>query len=162
MDSPLREPSPDSGTIEKPHRIPFWHGSQGYTRKTQRSLTPPRRAIGAKPLFVRGVHWILPWSIADYPGIQRGTLQLFGGRVALETVRSWRKGYRGFPAWAALALAEAIEVRVLSGLDLITELRAYAAERANRPKSGPGFRKVDPVTGMDGRSKIGRRKAKEV
>lgn len=108
------------------------------------------------------MRWVLPWTVWDYPGVQAGSLQLLGGRFALETLRSWWKGYGRMPAWAAVALADAIEVRVLAGLDLIAELRLYAAERANRPKSGPGFRKVDPVTGMDGRSKIGRRKAKEV
>jgi len=43
---------------------------------------------------------LFPWSEANYPGIQRGTFQLFLGNAAIETIRSWRKGKRKMPAWA--------------------------------------------------------------
>lgn len=154
----MSEPSQANQTSERPDK----YGLRSYIRRKPRSLIPHVIPKGTRPLFVRGLSWVLPWTIADYPGIQKGTVDLLGGKVGLETVRSWRKGYRGFPAWAALAIAEAIEVRCRSGYALIEELRAYAAVQALKPKSGPGFRKVDPVTGMDGRPKIGRRRAKEV
>lgn len=156
------EPMPDSQTVEKPHEKPPWRGWQGYTRKRPRSLIPYHSVVGTKPLFVRAMGWLLPWGMRDYPGKQIGMVQALAGRYTLGTLLMWSKGRKPMSAIGALALADMIEMRLASGYALERELRAYAAERANRPKSGPGFRKVDPVTGMDGRPKIGRRRAKEV
>lgn len=162
MDSRTTEPSQDSGHHRKGYVRRAERDWQTYTRKFPRSLIPKRYLSGTKPLETRATKWILPWGMRDYPGMQLGSLELFAGRVALETLRAWWKGNRRMPDWAALMLAEAIKVRLASGAALVVELEAYAAERAGRPKSGPGFRKVDPVTGQDGRPKIGRRRPKEL
>ena len=152
----------DSQTTEKPNEIAANRGWIRYERKTRRSLIPFRKSLG-KPLTARACHWLLPWTISDYPGFQRGSVEVLGGKAALETLRAWWKGRVPLAGWAALEMAEAIEARCMAGQALIVELRAYAAERANRRKGGPGFRAIDPVTGLSGRSNVGkRRKVKEV
>ena len=58
-------------------------------------------------------------------------------------------------------MAAALRSRAKAGMALVEELEAYAV--ANPPKrAAPGFRAIDPVTGMDGRPKIGRRRPKEL
>ena len=156
---------PEAGIAEKTPEIAANRGWQSYTRKRPRSLVPTRLGKGttAKLLFVRAVQWILPWSISDYPGVWRGSVELLGGKWTLETVKSYRKGARDLPSEAALMLAGAIRARVIAGLALVAELEAYA-EANPRKKPAPGFRAVDPVTGQDKRGgKVGRkRKVKEV
>jgi hypothetical protein len=104
----------------------------------------------------------LPWNIADYPGLQKGAVELFGGRYALETMRGWWKGNFPMPKAAALMLADAIRARCEAGERLIAELEAYAV--ANPPKRpAVGFRAIDPETGLSGRPRVGwKRKVKEV
>lgn len=155
-----REKHPES--LESYRERALANGWQSYVRKRPRSLVPYRKGFGAKPLLVRGVQWILPWSISDYPGKLRGSVEVFNGKWALETILSWQKGYRQLPAEAAMMLAAAIKARCEAGAVLIAELETYAAERVNRPKSGLGFRKVDPVTGLDKRSRVGRKRTKEL
>lgn len=162
MDSLTREPAEPPKDMGNPHKR-AWRGPQMYARKRPRSLTPKHVAHGGKPLAVRGVKWVLPWNIDDYPGLQRGAVELFAGQYALETLRGWWKGNDRLPARAALMLVEAIRARCEAGERLIAELEAYA-EANPRKKPAPGFRAVDPVTGQDKRGgKVGRkRKVKEV
>jgi hypothetical protein len=71
-----------------------------------RALHPWQRKRYSAPLgepksvCATAMQCLFPWSEANYPGIQRGTFQLFLGNAAIETIRSWRKGKRKMPAWA--------------------------------------------------------------
>jgi hypothetical protein len=151
----------EAETAQKPLEIADKHGLRSYVRKRPRSLSPKYIAHGAKPIAVRGTRWVLPWNIDDYPGLQKGAVELFGGRYALETMRGWWKGKQVMPAAAALMLSEAIRARCEAGDRLIAELEAYAL--ANPPKRpAVGFRAIDPETGLSGRPKVGRKRAKEV
>lgn len=154
----MSEPTQTNQTSERPDK----YGLRSYTRKRPRSLIPYTMVAGTKPLFVRALAWLLPWSIHDYPGKQRGMVEALGRLYTLETLKMWCKGRKPMSAVGALALAEVISVRLVSGASLVAELRHYAEIRSKMPRQGPGFRKVDPITGQDGRPKIGRRRAKEV
>ena len=163
MDSLVREPAKPPKEPEKPLETANARGWQRYIRKRPRSLIPPIKTIGGNRLSKRSIGWVLPWSIADYPGKQVGAIELLGGKVCLETIRQWNRGNDPLPGWAALVIADAIRSRAKAGLALVAELEAYA-EANPRKKPAPGFRAVDPVTGQDKRGgKVGRkRKVKEV
>jgi hypothetical protein len=90
-------------------------------------------------------------------------VEALGGIYTLETLVAWTRGNRDMSAIGADHLANVIEARLRAGTRLLTELRAYSANRALRPKAGPGFRAIDPETGLSGRPRVGRkRKVKEV
>jgi hypothetical protein len=82
----------------------------------------------------------------------------------LDTLKSWAKSDKQpMSGRGALLLAGQIRTRAKAGLALAFELEHYAASRANRRKAGPGFRAIDPETGLSGRPRVGRkRKVKEV
>lgn len=148
---------------EKPSQIgPNARWRPKHVRKYARTVVPtPKVSVRLRSLLVRkAIDWILPWGFRDYPGKQRGMSELLGGRP-VETVKVWLKGHRRLPAWACLALAEHIEARCRVGLALVAELRAEASKAKPR-RGGQGFTRVDPVTGLDGRSKTGRRNVKEL
>ena len=163
MDQPISTTTRERETAKITVEIPDPRGLRSYVRKRPRSLNPKHIAHGNKPLSIRGVRWVLPWNIDDYPGLQRGAVEVFGGHYALETLRAWWKGNAPMSARGALMLSEAIRARCEAGERLIAELEAYA--EANPPrKPSAGFRALDPITGMDRRGgRVGRkRKAKEV
>lgn len=87
------------------------------------------------------------------------------GRRTFLTVVAYAKGRRRMPEEIAVLLAGLVRARVESGQALLRELEAYAArrpvERERRDRSG--FMRVDAVTGLSGRSDVGkRRKTREV
>lgn len=157
--TPPRAKQPES--LESYREKAKANGWQRYERKHPRSLAPSLKTVGAGRLSKRSLGWVLPWSISDYPGKERGAVELLGGRAALESIRQWNRGNDPMPAWAANLIADAIEQRMKSGAALVEELRSYAASRPAR-KVTPGFRFVDPVTGLDKRSRVGRKRTKEV
>ena len=163
MDSLTRAPHQASKESENRTETRANNGWQRYIRKRPRSLIPPIKTVGGNRISKRSIGWVLPWSIADYPGKQVGAIELLGGKVCLETIRQWNRGNDPLPGWAALVIADAIRSRAKAGLALVAELEAYA-EANPRKKPAPGFRAVDPVTGQDKRGgKVGRkRKVKEV
>ncbi len=151
----------DTESTENYAKTRLERGWKRYERKRPRSLIPYGKSISGKPLELRSLRWLLPWTIWDYPGVQAGSMQVLSGRVALETLRSWWKGYHRMPRWAADAIGDAIEARLVVGYALLKELRAYSDSKPDR-RYGPGFRAIDPETGLSGRPRVGRKKAKEV
>ena len=152
----MQQPS----SFESYRAVALARGYVKHIRKFARSVIPLRKTRVREGLGSRAMDWILPWGISDYPGKQRGLAQLLGVQ-SIETVRSWVKGHRQPPRWALLALARYIEARCLAGLALVAELEAEAGKAKPR-RGGQGFTKVDPVTGLDGRPKSGRRKVREL
>ena len=123
-----------------------------HVRSLPRSLTPPKGLAPAYAgLFSRCVAWVLPWSMSDYPGIQRGAAELLGGAAGRWAIRSWRRGARPMPDWAARMLADYLRRRIEAGQALVAELEAYRAPERQRS----GVCRVDPVTGRDGRNRTG-------
>jgi hypothetical protein len=80
--------------------------------------------------------------------------------VPYPTIRSWIEGRRAVPQWAYDTLAGYLEKRGGQMLALARGLRDLAKKR---PAARPGFRAIDPETGLSGRPRVGRkRKVKEV
>src|SRR5271155_4370404 len=126
MDSLAREPNQSSEGNSKRMKRPDKRGPRSYARKIPRSLIPRFIPHGNRPLSHRALRWLLPWTIADYPGFERGSLATLSGLYALETLRAWWKGACPMPAVAALMLADAMDARIKAGRALVLELRAYA------------------------------------
>lgn len=105
-------------------------------------------------LFERALRHVFSWDYRNYPGLQRGSVQLFSRQVAYRSVRAWREGTRSLPSWARDILADAIEARCRAGLELVAELRALPCAERRVPS---GVCVVDPVTKMDGRPRTGRK-----
>lgn len=130
-----------------------------HIRVKPRSIVPPIRSR-VRNLSRETLDWLLPWGRHDYPGKARGFAEYLG-RSTVETGKAYVKGNRRLPAWACLALAGHIRARCRAGLALAAELEAEA-QKAKPRRGGQGFTRVDPVTGLDGRPKTGRRKVKEL
>jgi hypothetical protein len=108
----------------------------------------------------RAVCWLLPWDLEHYPGRERGLVEALGHRWTLQTLRFYRKCTRPLSVPLALGLAAAIRVRVEAGAALVAELEAYAAANRDRErrKREAGLMRIDPVTGLSGRQKAGKRR----
>lgn len=121
-----------------------------YIRRTPRSLVPSvPRAYDS--LFARSMGWVLPWSVSDYPGILRGSVELLGGRAGKWAVRAWRQGRNPMPDWVARMMADYLRRRIEAGQALVAELEAYRAPERQKT----GVCRVDPATGRDGRNRTG-------
>jgi len=164
MDSPARASQPPSEASEIAQEKPVWRGYERYKRKRPRSLVPYDNGVGKLYLFTRAMRWLLPWTMADYPGRQRGIVEALGGRYTLETCRAWLRGNVPMSRVAAGVLADHVEARCKVGMALVEELNAYAArEKARQKRRGVGFRAIDPQTGMDKRGgRVGRKRTKEL
>jgi hypothetical protein len=136
-------------------RLPF------VARKYPRSIVPryPNKKAASK--LGQAARWLLPWERRDYPPRKKAMQELLKGRAAKDTVASYLYGKRRIPAWVSTAVADAIEQRIKDGAAIVAQLR-LEARLAEQRKAFPGFRAVDPVTGLSGRSKAGhRRKTRE-
>jgi hypothetical protein len=163
MDSLTRDPAQVAVTPQNRTEIPDPRGLRSYIRKRPRSLIPYDMNRGPVLLFVRAWRWLLPWTQHDYPGRQKGIVEALGGQYTLNTLREWQKGKKPMSRVAAGLLADVIEARCKLGMILVEELEDYAAKASLRAKAGPGFRAIDPETGLSGRPRVGRkRKVKEV
>jgi hypothetical protein len=167
--APLEAPhdwrySPQMSEIatQKPSRAPSSFGFVRYVRRIPRSLQPRAKPVPRGGVIGRAMNVLLPWDMHDYPGKGRGWREIFKGEVADRTVRNWASGSNPMPSWAALLLAETLSQQAAERRQLAKELRAYAAEREAAGKAPQGFCRVDPVTGLDGRPRSGRRKVREL
>jgi hypothetical protein len=126
-------------------------------RRFDRSYVPRRLTGSGQWLLRRGVRWLLPWKFEDYPGVYRGAADALG--LSPKTVRSYIKR-RTISGPVALALREAIRVRVEAGQALMSELDAIVAQgdQARRRQREAGFMRVDPDTGLSGRVRSGHRR----
>jgi hypothetical protein len=112
--------------------------------------------MGRYTLSERALTWFLPWTVRNYPGLRRGLVQLFGLHVSYSGIKGWRSGRRSMPDWAAATLANMIEARCRTGMDIVAELRAYRAPEKRRS----GFCTVGP-DGSDKRNRIGQQRPRE-
>lgn len=144
--------NPDT-TQERPRAD---RGSRFVPRKFPRSYIPRIPVPGDVGLFRRSVRWLLPWTMRDYPGIERGTLEALGNRWTRWSVREYMRDRAPVSRRLAQVLREAIRVRVESGLALMAELDRIADQP---PRAHVGFMRVDQVTGLSGRSDVGKRRA---
>src|ERR1700744_4547478 len=87
-----REKQPES--LESYRERALANGWQPYVRKRPRSLIPHDKDKGTFFLFSRAVRCLLPWTMHDYPGRQRGMVEALGGRYTLLTLKEWQKGRR--------------------------------------------------------------------
>jgi hypothetical protein len=127
-------------------------------RKFPRSYVPPAGAARLT-LFARAIDWLLPWSLAHYPGKARGIVDALGGRWSRSTLLTYMKREPVSVA-AVVAVADLIRARMASGQALIAELEAYAdanRDRARRKREA-GLMRIDPTTGLSGREKAGKRR----
>lgn len=97
----------------------------------------------------------------DYPGLYAGLRELTGGSRPL--VKAWMVGNRR----PSVEVCERLAAYVLDRAERMRRaglaLQEMAAERRAKPRRASGFCVVDPVTGLDGRSRGGRKgKVKEV
>ncbi len=128
----------------------------GYTR-----TIAPQTLIRCEEntLCNRAVSWVLPWTIHQYPGFQRGLMQLFNHRWSWQAIRGWRSGRRSMRSDVARLLADHIRQRCETGLALVSELNDYAATVDIEPR---GWRVVADRDGdgvlRDARNRVGRRK----
>ena len=111
------------------------HGALGEV-STRASVSqthfPPRRRIPTAwrddaKLASRALNYLWPWPKHAYPGIRKGTALSLGRQLTWGAVRHWFTGRNPLPAWAAEALAEAIEARVAVGAEIAADLRAHVA-----------------------------------
>jgi hypothetical protein len=128
---------------------------RGHAQFPRRTLAPPK-LTGRYTLSERALTWFLPWTVRNYPGLQHGLVQLFGLHVSYSAIKGWRTGRRNMPDWAAATVANMIEARCRTGMDIVAELRAYRAPQ-KRPS---GFCTVGPE-GSDKRNRIGQQRPRE-
>ena len=104
--------------------------------------------------------WLAPWAAYEYPGRGRILRAATGRAVTGEAINHWQAGRYNLPVWAALAWAGVIEARAQTGLRIAAELRAYAVEPRDPPRSGWNLRslRADGV-GPGGLGARGRRMA---
>ncbi len=137
----------------------LWRGLRRYVRKTPRTIASKRTAR-CKTVFGEVCWLLLPWTKDEYPGMYAGLFEVFSGRVPIPTLRCWMDGRRRPPKWAVDLLTDYAIHRAAS---LKAAAAACLAADRGYTSRGPGFRKVDAVTGLDGRAKTGRRgKVKEI
>ena len=121
-------------------------GTPGQTGQT--AVKPPRRArtpqLASNTVASHAMHWLLPWTRANFPGLQRGLLSTLAQSLTWTAVRDWRAGRRPLPSWAARAWADRIEARSRRGLEIVAALRAHAAEMDGRVKRTYGFCATTP------------------
>jgi hypothetical protein len=132
-------------------------------RRFPRSYVPRSEGVSLT-LVNRGIRWLLPWRMEDYPGIHKGAVSALGGRWSVATLRLYIKGSRPLSIPVALALAKAIRVRIEAGHALIAELEAYVGQHQatrKRRQREAGFMAVDPASGLSGRVKAGKRRRVE-
>jgi hypothetical protein len=134
-----------------------WRRLHFVPRQIPRSYVPRTLKGRGRWLFRRAVRWLLPWELIDYPGVYRGASEALG--LTVETVRAYTKRSE-LSGPVALALREAIRVRVEAGQALMAELDAIVArgDQARRRQREAGFMHVDPDTGLSGRVRSGHRR----
>lgn len=112
-------PKPTNASPAKRHAIAFARSH------VTRRLNP--KPIAWPNLWGRVVHWLLPWRVEEYPGVQRGVEELQAGRASWSAFKLWQAGLRTGPEWFATVLADLIEARCRAGLEIVRELRDYRA-----------------------------------
>jgi hypothetical protein len=99
----------------------------------------------------RGVAWLIPWDRANYPSLYRGVCTLLGRVIGHTTLWAWRTGQARCRPDVALIVAAEIERRCSEGMQIASDLRAYADAYRPFDRRGIGFLKVDPETGQNKR-----------
>lgn len=149
-------PAAEQPTAETNAQKPLWRGRHGYVRKTPRTIAPIGLRRG-RTAFERAVRQALPWTRDNYPGLYAGMEEMLGNRAGRETVKCWLSGRRSPPDWAREMVAAwcCERARALTA--------ASEALTSAPPRQRGGWARIDPVTGLDGRARIGRRgKRKEL
>lgn len=95
-------------------------------------LSASRRSYIPKPkhwptVCGKGLSWLLPWELDEYPGIEGACRELLAGRVSIHAMKLWRAGKGPMPDWFASILAGQIQARLASGAAILAELQAYRA-----------------------------------
>jgi hypothetical protein len=142
-------------TEETKPAVPWWVAykaakASGTFRKYERSVVPVRYDRTDKSCGERGLEWILPWSLQDYPGFWRGSLQVLGERVTWGAVIKWRKRRR-WPDWAVEAIRGAVWARLESGQRILADLDDELAKRRAVLERRAGYHEVRE----DGRDRRG-------
>ena len=106
-------------------------GQCNHPKPSARTFAPPP-LTGRDTLGERAVRWFLPWTVRNYPGVRRGTVELLGSRVTYSAIKGWRSSRRPMPAWVASVMADNIRARCRAGTDLAAELEQWAEHRAQR------------------------------
>jgi hypothetical protein len=144
---------------EQPGRPHLWW-RQFVPRRFPRSYVPRASRAKEPTLLLRSIRWLLPWEMQDYPGIYRGAVEVLGGLLTKETLRTYIKRRKPVSEAVARALHRAISVRMEAGAALLHELEQAIADgdERRRRKREAGLMRVDPVTGLSGRQKAGKRR----
>lgn len=96
-----------------------------FRRFSERPPLDPALNLARRAMFV-----FYPWTVVQYPGIERGLRTLLSGAsTCWSTIENWRLGRRPLPPVAAEALIAALRERVTESQSLIAELELYAAAR---------------------------------
>jgi hypothetical protein len=124
-----------------------------YRDRDKRSISAPL-LCDRHTLVARAIRWIIPWSRDTFPGLRAGIREVLGrSTIAWATVQGWRAGRSRISADDAQRFAHFIRTRSERGLELATELEAYAAARRAEPRRPRGFEVVRDRGGVvrDGR-----------
>lgn len=153
---------PEAAETETPRQTYLWRGLRRYVRLKPRSIIPERTILHGSAVDV-AFRAAVPWKKKDYPGQLNAWRELLGRPVANRTIFYWMSGRNGLPDWAAAKLLAFLRSRVAAMTAAIEALEADGALAAKRGRGPGGLQKIDPVTGLDGRNRTGRRgKVKEV
>lgn len=109
------------------------HGPQSYAAPCAEPKAPNAFAAAYLLLF--------PWTnarrhdVARFPGRDAATQAMFGHRAKIDTVRSWRKGWRNPPQWACDMLANHLRRSAAEQLRVADLLTAPATDRKDSQRS---------------------------
>lgn len=102
-------------------------------------------------LTARVVEWLLPWKVHDYPGIDRGLMDIVGSGHTRPAIRSWLKlsAKTGKtlepPLTAKQRLAEAMQERVVAGQELLLKLKAEIEQELSDRANGKYRPRIEKV-----------------
>jgi hypothetical protein len=104
--------------------------------------------------------WLLPWSWAAYPGVERGLRQVVGGypRSKSAILGNWVKKNNA-PPEVMRTLADAVGARARQGLQIEAALRTEITKKETAPRKPRGLEIIDTETGLPKyRNQLGKRK----
>ena len=139
---PLRQDDVSGSVAASPtHQVPEHIARRSGPRVNRRSLVAPNLSQYATP-FERAAQAALPWTLRTFPGLYKGLVAIFAGRVDYQTIAHWRSGRRVPPSWACQVIADYLRGRARAMLDAADTLegvgqparRGVAATAARKAK----------------------------
>ena len=83
--------------------------------------SPRQAALTAQAAF--------PWAPEAYPGLERGSVEVFHGKAADPTIKDWRCGRYAAPDWAIAMMQEYLRARIKRDSEAVAELEKEKGRR---------------------------------